>query len=166
MKKSAKRSKDAQENLPELVTIMTKLVERLEALEKKTDLVISRIAALPAELRQGSQNAPRLAPVQQTFPQNSSPRERVMYQAVCADCCKSCELPFKPSAERPVYCKACFAIRKAGHVPQSPDRGSQLPPEKRVMPALHPMEPPVPASKNKKQKPLKKSVAKPPKKKK
>jgi len=38
------------------------------------------------------------------------PRE--MHKAVCADCQKECEVPFKPSAGRPVYCKDCFSKHK------------------------------------------------------
>jgi len=39
---------------------------------------------------------------------------REMHKAVCADCGKECEVPFKPTAGRPVYCRDCY--RK--HVPQ------------------------------------------------
>jgi len=37
-----------------------------------------------------------------------------MFKAICADCGKECEVPFKPSGDRPVYCKECFAKRKGG----------------------------------------------------
>ncbi len=40
------------------------------------------------------------------------PRE--MHKAVCEACKKECEVPFKPSGDRPVYCKDCFAKRKEG----------------------------------------------------
>jgi len=36
-----------------------------------------------------------------------------MYRATCADCKKECDVPFKPSGERPVYCKECFSRRKS-----------------------------------------------------
>ncbi len=36
-----------------------------------------------------------------------------MYQATCAECGKPCEVPFKPTGERPVYCKECFASRRS-----------------------------------------------------
>ena len=39
---------------------------------------------------------------------------REMYDAVCADCGKKCEVPFKPTEGRPVYCRDCY--RK--HMPQ------------------------------------------------
>lgn len=36
-----------------------------------------------------------------------------MHKAVCAGCKKDCEVPFKPSGDRPVYCKECFSKRKS-----------------------------------------------------
>ena len=43
------------------------------------------------------------------------PRE--MHKAVCDECKKECEVPFKPSKDaegkpRPVFCKECYAKRK------------------------------------------------------
>ena len=35
------------------------------------------------------------------------PRE--MHKAVCADCKQDCEVPFKPSEGKPVYCKECYS---------------------------------------------------------
>jgi CxxC-x17-CxxC domain-containing protein len=37
-----------------------------------------------------------------------------LYEAICADCHKVCEVPFRPSEDRPVYCKECFAKRRCG----------------------------------------------------
>lgn len=34
------------------------------------------------------------------------PRE--MHKAICADCKQECEVPFKPTEGRPVYCKECY----------------------------------------------------------
>jgi CxxC-x17-CxxC domain-containing protein len=125
--KASRKSAAAKNELPDLVTIMAKLVERLETLEKKTDQVINRVAALPTETRRAIQDLQRpqsayfAQPVprpEQTPHPNQGQRERILYQAVCADCCKRCEVPFKPSGDRPVYCPECFAIRKAGHVPK------------------------------------------------
>ena len=31
-----------------------------------------------------------------------------MFKATCASCGKSCEVPFKPTGQRPVYCRDCF----------------------------------------------------------
>jgi len=31
-----------------------------------------------------------------------------MHQATCSDCGKPCEVPFRPTGDRPVYCNVCF----------------------------------------------------------
>ncbi len=38
------------------------------------------------------------------------PREK--HKATCSECKKECEVPFKPSGDRPVYCKDCYSKRK------------------------------------------------------
>ncbi|MBS7615564.1 MAG: CxxC-x17-CxxC domain-containing protein [Candidatus Bathyarchaeia archaeon] len=43
---------------------------------------------------------------------------REMHKAVCAECGKECEVPFKPDGTRPVYCRECYAKRR----PQRPNR--------------------------------------------
>ena len=35
------------------------------------------------------------------------PRE--MHKAVCSECKKECEVPFKPTEGKPVFCKECYA---------------------------------------------------------
>jgi CxxC-x17-CxxC domain-containing protein len=39
-------------------------------------------------------------------PKNFGPRE--MTKTVCSDCGKECEVPFKPTEGRPVYCRDCL----------------------------------------------------------
>jgi len=41
---------------------------------------------------------------------NSGPRE--MHKAICSDCKKECEVPFKPAEGKPVYCKECYSKHK------------------------------------------------------
>jgi len=41
---------------------------------------------------------------------NRGPRE--MHKAVCAECGKDCEVPFKPTEGKPVLCKECFMKKK------------------------------------------------------
>jgi len=38
--------------------------------------------------------------------------QSIMYKAVCTDCGKECEVPFKPDQNRPVYCQACWTTRR------------------------------------------------------
>lgn len=57
---------------------------------------------------------------------------REMHRATCGECGKDCEVPFRPSGDRPVYCSDCFDRRRneGGGRPNfeerrsySPDRG-------------------------------------------
>jgi CxxC-x17-CxxC domain-containing protein len=38
---------------------------------------------------------------------------REMHDAVCAQCGKDTQVPFRPSGDRPVYCSDCFSKRPA-----------------------------------------------------
>ena len=44
------------------------------------------------------------------FRNNFGPRE--MHKAVCDECKQECEVPFKPTEGKPVYCKECYAKKK------------------------------------------------------
>lgn len=41
---------------------------------------------------------------------NQEPRE--MHKAICSDCKQDCEVPFKPTEGKPVYCKECYSKHK------------------------------------------------------
>jgi CxxC-x17-CxxC domain-containing protein len=43
-------------------------------------------------------------------PGGSGPRE--FFTAVCGECGKEAQLPFKPRGDRPVYCSDCFSKRR------------------------------------------------------
>lgn len=49
---------------------------------------------------------------------DDGPRE--MFSATCSSCQKSCEIPFRPSGDRPVYCRDCFGSQES---PTSDARG-------------------------------------------
>ena len=38
--------------------------------------------------------------------------ETVMHKAVCDECHKNCEVPFRPSGDKPVYCSDCFGSKR------------------------------------------------------
>lgn len=42
----------------------------------------------------------------------STDREQRMFKAICSDCKKSCEVPFKPSSDKPVFCRDCFSAKR------------------------------------------------------
>lgn len=132
MKKPLK-SKAVPKVDPYIDGLMAKLLERLTGLEKKMDTVVSYVARMDS----AGGNQPKVSQVPLARPQ--APRhERMMYEAICAECSKVCEVPFRPSESRPVYCKECWAKRKGGGGPSSAPG----------MPVLRPVSlPPKPASK-------------------
>jgi CxxC-x17-CxxC domain-containing protein len=47
------------------------------------------------------------------FKGNFGPRE--MHKATCSDCGKECEVPFKPTEGKPVFCKDCYKSKKSSY---------------------------------------------------
>lgn len=45
---------------------------------------------------------------------NRGGEDRPMFRTTCSDCGKSCEVPFRPTGEKPVFCNDCFARNKGG----------------------------------------------------
>ncbi len=78
----------------DVLNLINKIQTQLIALDKKVDTLIHR-------------SLPEIKPVPKPVI-----KERMMHTAICADCKKECTIPFKPSADRPVYCKDCFSRRK------------------------------------------------------
>ena len=37
-----------------------------------------------------------------------------MHKAVCDECGKECEVPFRPSNDKPIFCDACFGGKREG----------------------------------------------------
>ena len=44
------------------------------------------------------------------FRDDSTPRE--MHKAICSECGKECEVPFKPTEGKPVYCRECYRKKR------------------------------------------------------
>lgn len=38
--------------------------------------------------------------------------DREMHKAICSDCGQECEVPFKPTEGKPVFCKECYLKNK------------------------------------------------------
>ena len=121
MKKSVKPGKPAVSRQPvaDIVELVIKMQEHLSLLDKKIEILISRTAERPFEVRSFSrptQSFSGHAHQPSSRPQASRPdnaySQRTLHKAVCADCNNQCEVPFKPTGDRPVYCKECFAKRK------------------------------------------------------
>ena len=69
--------------------------------------------------RGGEQRGPSSGGRRDSNRSGSSFSDRVMHQAICDKCGKSCEVPFKPSTDKPIYCSNCFDRGDRG------DRGSR-----------------------------------------
>lgn len=48
-------------------------------------------------------------------------RDNTMHKATCSECGKSCQVPFRPLGDKPVYCSNCFAAKREG----GSDRGER-----------------------------------------
>jgi len=42
----------------------------------------------------------------------NSYEKREMHKAVCSECGKDCEVPFKPTTGKPIYCRDCYMKKK------------------------------------------------------
>ena len=127
MKKIIKRKSSSvpEEDKPDITALINKMQEQLVSLEKKIDALISRPSQKPAEEKHFSKPFQRFdrprhhdrGDRDNSFRHDRDDRdggfrERSFTRVICSDCKKECEVPFKPSADRPVYCKECFAKRK------------------------------------------------------
>jgi len=46
--------------------------------------------------------------------ERSERRPMAMYDVVCAKCGKDCQVPFKPTTDKPVFCNDCFKSEGGG----------------------------------------------------
>jgi CxxC-x17-CxxC domain-containing protein len=68
-----------------------------------------------------------------------------MHKAVCSNCGRECEVPFRPTGSKPVFCRDCFATQRGNDRPDRgeprrfEDRRPERPPEphKEEFAALH-----------------------------
>jgi len=45
----------------------------------------------------------------------------MMHKAICSECGKECELPFKPTGNKPVFCSNCFGNKANSNRPRGRD---------------------------------------------
>ncbi len=112
-RKSPEAAPQTETNIPALIN---KMQEQLVSLENKVDTLISRFSERHSEEKRFSKPFQRFDRPSRygAGRRGSRPEERSFTQAVCADCKKECEVPFKPSGGRPVYCRDCFSKRNEG----------------------------------------------------
>jgi CxxC-x17-CxxC domain-containing protein len=100
--KSKDQAETAQDE-PDILTLLQEIKTRLVFLEKKID-------ALSHQPQERHQDRP--------FSRERGDREGEFsqrgFKAICAECGQACEVPFKPTGDRPVYCRNCFSKREGG----------------------------------------------------
>lgn len=130
---------------PDIISLLNKIQERLARMEHKIDMLGNGAPVKAPEERPLPVQAQVPAPVQQQpAPVNQANagkkkhrRERQMYHVVCADCKKECDVPFKPTGDRPVYCRECYARRKSAGIPVNiPVKSDDEPRVKDVTPPM------------------------------
>ncbi len=109
MKKSLKAG-------PDITDLINKMQGQLVVLEQKIDALISKSSPRPAEVKSSptSYQEHRHRYDHGGVRSRNNFKERFLHKAICAECKQECEVPFKPTGERPVYCKECFSKRRAG----------------------------------------------------
>ena len=118
MKKRFKRKNlfVAPQDEPGVAGLINKVQQQLSAMEKKLDILISQSPKRPFEKNYSQKPFRRFnySHRHDRGREGSGSREKTYTRVICADCNKECEIPFKPSGDRPVYCKECFSKRRGG----------------------------------------------------
>ncbi len=89
------------------------MAERDEKRAKNFFHMMRWLKANPNMMQYAKTGWPRLSRYQM-FKPYAQKAEKGKFNVVCAECGKECVVPFKPDANRPVYCKTCWALRKSG----------------------------------------------------
>jgi CxxC-x17-CxxC domain-containing protein len=61
----------------------------------------------------GFENKPQRCKECRAARKNAQRSAREMFNAVCVECGKECQVPFKPTEGKAVYCSECFAAKRA-----------------------------------------------------
>lgn len=148
MKKKNVKTSDAHE-------LMAQIQEQLAVLDRKLEQFMTKSLKELAEALAASKPA-HVVHVPAPAPSGQRPADRSgrqMYAVVCFDCGKDTEIPFKPSGDRPVYCKECFTKRRSPQAPK-PNTSPSIQPSVSEPAKLEP------AASKKKPAPAKKPAAK------
>jgi CxxC-x17-CxxC domain-containing protein len=120
MKRKPKQEDVSIPEQPELdiAPILVRIQQQLVALEHKVDSLINKPQDRPFR-REQQFSRPSGGGFdrfrgRENRSQGSEFRDRRLFKVICAECNKECEVPFKPTGDRPVYCKDCFSRRKQG----------------------------------------------------
>ncbi len=115
MKKKSKRPSAPAQRKPCVADLVMDMKRQLSAMEAKLDTLIGQPSNRPFEKSYSQRPAPRFnKPYGQDRGSEGygANRERTFTKVVCSDCKKECEIPFKPTGDRPVYCRECLPNHK------------------------------------------------------
>jgi CxxC-x17-CxxC domain-containing protein len=100
---------------PDTDNLLYKINQRLEFLEKKIDMLVNRSSTGDIVSRARAPLVPSRGQERYGFHRERSDsfsEKREFTKVQCAGCGNECEVPFKPTGDRPVYCRVCFAKQK------------------------------------------------------
>jgi len=92
------------EDQTDITELFDQLNQRLSVIEKKIDTLISKPSA-PKDSFRSFDNSKR----RDNNRDSNFREEKSFTRVVCSKCAKECEIPFKPTGNRPVFCKECFS---------------------------------------------------------
>ncbi len=87
------------------------LPERDEKRAKNFFHMMRWLKANPEMMKYAKTGWPRLARFRM-FKDCQPKKEKISFNAICADCGSECAVPFRPNGNRPVYCKTCWTKKK------------------------------------------------------
>ena len=119
MKKRIRRKEgfaSSAQSEPHMTGLLVRIQQQLAFLEKKIDSLVGQSQGRPVEKQYNTKSFQRFdhSRSRGETRQDNNYVERRLHKAICADCNKECEVPFRPSQDRPVYCRDCFSRRKGG----------------------------------------------------
>ncbi len=128
MKKNFKREDNSATapGGPDAGAVLAAMQQQLASIERKLDGLVSQSSEKPFKGDHYVKPFQRFDHFRrhENRDQGNSFHDRKFTRAICAECHQECEVPFKPSGDRPVYCKDCFSRRKqAGPFKAEYDRG-------------------------------------------
>ena len=86
----------------------------------KTDDLVNK----ESKAEEAKREEPKTAPASnEPTPAGTDQHGRQLYNVSCSKCNKQTQVPFKPSGDRPVYCRDCYMQQRKGGMGGGMNRG-------------------------------------------
>ena len=100
------------------------MVDDKKRVDKKTPSEEPKVEDKPVE--EPKTEKPASAPAKpadnSVSPAGMDQHGRQLYNVICSSCGKQTQVPFKPSGDRPVYCRDCYMQQKGGGMNRRSER--------------------------------------------